>query len=790
MAGGSQPIVKDGYELLYYPDVHNDALQREGKAPVFYYLPNYVHIARKNGREDADFMFNMIRFACVQSQDTTVGVQGTQEVAGGVVTFTVSSAPPDHVLQDSQAQITAKFRASQDFFWGIRTDVQPDFRPVPIVSNITAVSNVSPLADGTVPMPVPVAAPAPGAGGNGASVPVPPGTPPGGPRGVTLAPAGLTRARMPAEQHLPRTWPASRGPTPGNLDPWFWRMQGQGAGSIDPMGQNAYSALLGAYPTAILWEAFHGTSSPIVVMQNLKIKMWAPMVEISIRGKWKKVFEHFSAAVSAHYLWASADIKAEFNNMRTSGDIEVLISVDPTIPGAGDINAMIDKRTDLVFEKFMAEAQKVIFEPPQPQVPPAEASSGGGLWGVGLALKYRHDNTELELNYHERREMAFLQETTISSSLEGMFEEMKHDPSAEKKYFLSVFLDDWPRKLGRVFKPVVNWTAQPVAFVSCQVGYPNTQGEIMWAGHPFQRTDPADSSWNIGFVQKTLADVSAPPAGWKPDLTYIKRRIHLSEPPSVQENPFNRVQVEMNTIDLDPEPNGSLINDVTIEVRADSAGTIDVGPITLGVLLEDAKQVVEVTLEPTDERGATLNKEQVKFSWHFADQDTPRYWTVFTGDQSMRPFYRYKVRVIVKGSLMTHGMEWESQWQATSGNGDLTVRVPLPDDADVAVRRDLPSFLTPGQDQPATNGVPASTGSGAPPPAAPRGDVPDGAYTVGGWTFSGREMPDAGAKAPPPSGQPDSRMQAPPSRSGPALNSKGTGYGEERSPFEDAAWHT
>jgi len=45
MAGGLQPIIKDGYELIYYPDVNNDALQNEGKPPVFYWLPNYVHIA-------------------------------------------------------------------------------------------------------------------------------------------------------------------------------------------------------------------------------------------------------------------------------------------------------------------------------------------------------------------------------------------------------------------------------------------------------------------------------------------------------------------------------------------------------------------------------------------------------------------------------------------------------------------------------------------------------------------------------------------------------------------------
>ncbi|UBV44111.1 hypothetical protein LAJ19_14985 (plasmid) [Deinococcus taeanensis] len=772
MAGGTQPIVKDGYELIYYPDVHNDALQREGKAPVFYYMPNFVHIARKNGREDGDFMFNLIRFSGVQDQETTVGAEEHREVAGGVVTFTVNSAPPDHVLRESQEQITAQFRASQDFFWGIRTNVPPVFRPVPIVSNITAVSNVSPLADGTVPVPAP-AAPTRGHGLSG----------------------GITRGTMPTQQTLPRTWPATKDASGGELGPWFWRLQGQGSGSIDPMGQNAYSALLGAYPTAILWQAFHGTSSPIVVMQNLKIKMWAPMVEIRIRGRWKKVFDHFSAAVHAHYLWASADIKAEFNNMRTNGDIEVEIAVDPTIPGAGDIQAMIDKRTDLVFEKFMAEAQKVIFEPPQPQVPPAEASSGGGPWGVGVALKYRHDNTELELNYHERREMAFLQETTISSSLEGMADEIKRDPNAEKKYFLTADLDGWPRKLGRVFKAVVNWTSQPVAFVSCQVGYPNQQGEIMWSGHAFQKSDSADASWSVGFSMKELTDVTRPPQDWAPDKTFIRRRIHLTEPPTPQESPFTRTQVEVNTIELDPEPNGTPMNDVTIEVRADSAGTINVGPITLGVQLEDTKQVVEVTLEPTDARGQPLNKEPVKFAWHFADQDTPRYWQVFTGDKNVRPFFRYRVRVIVKGSLTSRGMEWESVWQNTSGNGDFTVRVPLPDDPDVAVKRELPSFLTSG----AAPQVSAGTGStvSSPPPGSmvppSSRDLPAaGALDVGGWALGPqgeqRDTPEMNLDAPPPSGRRRDDVSRTQAGTKP-LKARGNGHATDDADTPFSGWH-
>lgn len=696
MAGGMQPIIKDGYELMYLPDVNNDALQREGKAPVFYWLPNQVAIARKGGRDDGDFLFNLIRFAGVQSADTHVGAQSNREVAGGVLTFTVTGAPPDHVLKQSQDQIIEQHRASGDYFWGIRTNVAPVFRPMIITSNTTSISNVSPLAHGGG---VPALTPAGSGGGPAPSGPAPAGPTPAGPAPAGPDGGGPPRAMIrasysPPRLLMPRTVPANRDPSAdSNLNPWYWNMFGQGAGSIDPMGTNAFSALLGAYPTQIMWSAFHGTASPVVVVQNYKLKMWAPMVEIRIDGKWKRIFEHFSAAASARYLWFKADIQAELNKMRVNGDITVNILVDPTIPGADKIQETIDKRTDLVFDKFMAEAQKVIFEPPQPQVQAAQASSGGGgifPWGVGVSLKYRRDETTLELHYHEKRQMAFLQDHTVSSSLSGMYEEMKKDPTAEKKYFLNVFMDDWPRKLGRIVKPVVNWKTDPVAFVAAQVGYPDTAGALMWTGHTFQKTDPEDATWKIGITQKPESEVASPPAGWKPDHTFVKRTLHFREPDT--SDPFVRVQVDKNVIELDPGPNGTPLNDVTLEVRADSAGKLDVGPVSLGVELETSKQRVEVTFEPTDDKGQSLNREPVKFQWGHDDQNQSRYWSVFTGDPSFRPFYRYKVRVIIKGSLTSKGEEWEGPWVEANGNGPLTVRVPMADDPGVQ-KRNLPSFL-------------------------------------------------------------------------------------------------
>lgn len=667
MAGGTQPIVHGGYNLLYLPDVNNYELQRSGQSPVFYWVPNQVRLARKDGPGTGDYLFNLIRFAGVQSAEGTVGADEDREVAGGVLTFTITGSPPDRVLEESQQKIIARFQASEDRYWGIRTNRPPIFRPAIITSNITTISNVSPSAKGKG---VPVNAKR-------------------GAKSKTLNFRTAGNIQPFQQQEMPKIVRSRDANDASNLDPWYWRMQGEGSGSIDPAGQNAFSALLGAYPTAILWESFHGTASPVIVMQNLKLKVWSPVVELSIKGDWSKIFTHFSTAAHGHYLWASVDIKAEFNNMRVSGDIEVDLKIDPTIPNGDRVLENIDKRSDLVFEKFMEEAKKVIFEPPQPKVEAAEASSGSGPWGVGLALKYRRDETHLKLEYHETRQLAYLQEHVISSSLAGMFEEISGDPDAEKKYFRTVYLDDWPRKLARLIKPVCAWQDGAVDFLSVQVGYPNTQGELMWEGHIFQETEAGDDSWKYRIQQKKLADVTNPPAGWKPDQTFVKRKVHLVEPPSAIEDPYFRLQVDRNQIELDPEPNGTALNDTALEVRADSAGRLAVGPIELGVVLQDNTQTVEVNLEPTDDRGRPLGREAVRFVWNYDDMDRDRLWTIFTADPEFRPFFRYQVRVLVKGTIFEPGKEWTGEWVETSGNGPITIAIPRPND-DGVVTRELP----------------------------------------------------------------------------------------------------
>jgi hypothetical protein len=734
------------YSIAYLPDRNNDELQRERKSPVFYYLPEKVRLARKGDR--GDYLFRHVHFVGV-FDESSIGIENG-EVQGGVLALTTTSRFPASVLKKSQDQLLAKFSGNNDKYWGIRTNVAPMFRMAPIVSNITVISNVAPSSDGSIPAD---------AGSGGAVVPGGGGSPsPNGGGAPSESGVPRTRAVM-REGSLAEPVLHGRGfRAPTALNPWAWKMEGQGPGSITG-GENAYAALIGAIPSEIIWAGFHGSFSPIVIAQHLTLPMWSQLMRVKITGKWKSIYNGFAGAASGSYLWFSADIKAEFNRLRMNGDLKVEVDIDGTAPGAQEMERAINQRIDVIVQQFTEIAKKVIFDPPPPKMEPAKAPSGGffsSLFGgsAGLALKARHDSTYVDLNYEETRYFRYLQPHTISSSMEGFFNEIKRDPNAEKKYFTRLVLGGLGRKITCFIKPVVNWpdkakqwVGEPVAFLSGQAGYPGEQGQIQWKPTTFQQSDPADTTFRPVFVERRKDEVQNAPAGWEPDRIFVKRKVHLLEPPGENEYPFTKVYVERNTIELDPEPNGTMTNDRILEVRADEAGTLDVGPVGLNVELQSTAEVVEVEFRAKGKRvdGTDRMDKSSRFRWSFADQNEPRYWRIFTGQLDFVPAYQYRVHVTVKGTIFSPGQAWSGPWVDGSGNGALMVAVPGPGDAGVVTRSLTSREIFLSQMVRAADGLPVGT------PGQPPADIPPiWAPTTGG----GNGVPVAGG-IPAPSVSPE-----------------------------------
>lgn len=674
------------YTLLYLPDRNNDILQAAGKPPVYYWVPGSVRLAQFG--DTGDYKFRHIHFVGILGEDTHVGVDEHAEVTGGLLSFTTTSRYPTHVLKQSQDQLLDKFRGDDDRYWGWRTEAAPMFRIAPIRSNTTAITNLAPGSNGTAPAEEVIT----------------------GVEGRSIVPESLSLVRHADLARRVKNG-ASRSIT--NLDAWAWEMQGQGPGSVTG-GENAYAGLIGSIPSDLVWAGFHGGASPIVVTQNMTLPMWSQEIWLKITGKWDRIFQHFSGHANARYMWFSADIKAEFNKLRINGGIKVEMAIDGTIPGADKMQDVIDKRIDMVYQQFMKEAAKIIFDPPQPNVEPAKAPSGGLFGsifggGAGLALKARIDQQAVDLFYEETRYHRYLQPNTISSSFRGLYNTIQANPEESKKYFTRHILGDINHKVRVITKPVVNWrdpskewVGDPVQFLSAEVGYPDAVGNIDWKAHPFQSTDSdATTQWIAEFAKRNLDEVANPPEGWTPDTLYVRRRIHLTEPSGITDNEFVRIFVEKNTIDLDPE-GGMPTTDKILEVRADSVGKLEVGPIDIDVTLSDDTQVITVEFQALGQTHDGHERPIVKFQWEHQNYDQSRFWEIFTGQKDFVPHYRYRVSVAVKGTLFTAGMAWSGPWEEGKGNGQLMIHIPRPGDTGVNQRS-----LTPREIALGTNNIKA-----------------------------------------------------------------------------------
>jgi hypothetical protein len=699
---GFEVISKQGYVVSFVPDSRNEERQAAGEPPIYYWLPKEVRMAQK---PNGDYKFAFVFFT---GDPPASGTAPSPEklTTGGMFSFSTTAGLPPEVYREVQEELLARCRGKDTPYWGWRTPAAPQITFIPIVSNTTSLSTLSPNGNGEVPAPVPNRGP--------------------GPRQFEMV-------HHPRDVKLPPTVPVNASPRGGDLDQWYVNLSGQGSGAIVPDADNAYGGLIGSYPAAILWTSFHGGQSVVNVYQHMKIKVCSPVAHLILRGEASSIQTHFSAAAHAGGLFWAADIQAQFNDLRKRNVITAEVRVDRSIPGAEKLEEELNKRQDMVLGKFMEWAQKAIFDPAPFSEKPAEAHGGFLGFGGGGAFKFRQDRTNIKLEYDEKRVWVYTQDYAISGQMTGLHDVIKADPSAEKKYFTKVFMGDFGKTVCRSIKAVVNWpdpvrkwAGEPVAFLSAQVGYPVAAGGIGWSPpHLFQASDPPDSVFNTTTAMKQKSDVTNPPAGWEPDKTFVKRKIHFNEPPSDLENPFARIQVEKNEVDLDPGPNGTLTNEGVLEVRVDEVGRLAVGPIMLDRML-DPNEVIEVTFQADGKRSNGAERPPVKFSWKPADLDTERVWMIFTGDATYIPKYSYQVRVIQRGTSTQRGKQWFGPWVPGAGNGPLIATVPYIDDPGVTVVREVGDAATKPYPPPTSGG-----GNGAPPPTSGGRDLDLGGYRFG-----------------------------------------------------------
>lgn len=154
-----------------------------------------------------------------------------------------------------------------------------------------------------------------------------------------------------------------------------------------------------------------------------------PDAGATVRIKGDRVFEHFSSALDISYngffYGGSAKIEAAWDSLQRSGDITVEYDNLQSLPQ--DQQKIL---TDLV-ATFTQQGMKLLFDQifaPMPAVAPAQAKSGGGIFGgANFAMKWQKKTDSINLSTHIQFRGTTWLKDTMDISLAALFGDL--DPS-------------------------------------------------------------------------------------------------------------------------------------------------------------------------------------------------------------------------------------------------------------------------------------------------------------------------------------------------------------------------
>jgi len=628
---------KDGqsYQLQIYPDYFNNELRDAGKPMHFYYKPDAPRMAQY---ADGTYKFSFIKFEGVLTADDSIDSPGAQtEVAGGVLAFTSTFKIPDDVIENALTQLKANCindaKYSTDSRWRMANGMpDPELGVVPIVSDLCAVSN--------------------------------------------LSNAGAIK------------------PANGD-DPWLCQVEGTNydtsikddkgnviaTGTTNPVGENAYTIMLGQYPAAILQQAFKGASSPIFVSNRLQHCFYMDAFHAEIHADFNMVFTYFSAQLKAKFLWAQADLQAAYSDLEKQGALTYSITMNGMVL-TPDQQKAYQAQTDKVYEKIQDWLSQTMLTvtPPKPDEAKAADTGGGGLFGflsggsgVSLAMKFEKDIVNESMHFTQDISETYLEYNPIQADMSGLANLMGNDPKNVSKYFQTVHLDEAFTKVHVVAsKPNVYWpsadgkTGDPINQIDLEISYPDSKGNYVTKVSGFCMANLSapkspdlksmiwditnkDSFFIVDFARNDGAD------GTDTNTIKVKKTVHYSEDPRVEVT--DPVVVEEET------------NDHIVVISANTLGTLRIKPIRLDTDLPSEKIEVIVTI--------TKDNQQPKpISFNKANASLDQEYLAITSQTDGAINWNYQVEVVIKGTFPKPALRWTGPIIKRTGSGTLMVSVP------------------------------------------------------------------------------------------------------------------
>ena len=621
------------YSILWLPDKNNDKLREANEPMVFYYLLDRSRLARDT---DDHYKFHLQKFSGVMDPDKNIGSPGYAEVAGGYLNFSTTMKIPEEVIKVLRNKFKSKVMEQYEnhpLLKFLDDMPEPNFRPAPITNSVTKLHTVSKRDNGSS-----------GSSGNGQG-------------------------------------------SGKNIPAWGWDVQGAGKGSLNPLGTNAFSAMLGQFPVQLLEGAAKSGESNLTVENHLTYNAWAPVASIEVEGDWEAVYNHFSAAFGYDGWFTQADVQAEVNNLEKNGTIEVTVEYNDAFINKEQANKY-EAAGDEIAQKFLKIAKESILNKEKPEVEAAKTNDGNKwLPNRQFSMKARFDKSSLSLNYEKKIEKKIERKSVQKTTLTGLYDEIKENEDAKDRYFSTVYLEEGFQKVHVVASSNANWGGEneegdPINQLNIEVGYPDSEGEIIWKPTARFRDDPSDkelskdgavASWTDKTKERIYVfdftkheDIEGRDSG----AIDIRKTVSFKEDPRVKVDEITQTQTKTDHI---------------LEVRAETAGHLGVGPISIDRPLNNDQITVLLTV-----RAEGVPEKTFKFTK--SNQDQPRHFDAWYESPEDIPPYEYRVEVVVEGKTFAQApLRWEGDWIEETGGGPLSAAIPsVPSD----IQEKLQSYLS------------------------------------------------------------------------------------------------
>jgi len=623
------------HAFTIYPDKENAALAAAGKAQHYYFMPSAPRLAKHSNGYD---MFHTQVFSGIMDNSKNIGEDGYSELAGGVLSFTATMAPPDGVIDKLRESLKAVLTGHSNDHYNLSGD---DFKlgPIPLKTNNTVLHSLN-----------------------------------------------YSNSSKSAE-----------GETSDNPDAWAFEIQGAGASTIDVFGKSAYTVMMGRRPISLLTASAKSGTSQITLENHLTFDVWTLASRISITGYWDKIASHFSRQASGGVSWLRVNAADEVNKLIEDGAVKVKIDF-----GAGLEETRkedIEKAADLVADKIFAMVEKKLaqagtsVEEEKAKLPKSAGKMVKlfkmNFWaGLSVAINRKKDIFQGEFTYDKEVNETVVRSNVISAQMEGVFEQASQDEAAMEAYFSQVFMEEAFGKIHVIASANANWplengTGDPIHAMKIQIGYPDSEGSIVWKAAGRFKDGASDGP----LTDKTHAAIwteATKNRVYVFDFTrhdqeeegndetiYVRKTISLKENPDVA---VNEITEEYSSIDH------------LLEVRAESSGQLNVGPFDLSMPIPEGDKQISVVVRVKTE---SFGEKSYRFNGKAEEGDKAyRVWYASPDDIES---YDYKCEVTVKGKRFGQAsLNWESDWETGTGSGPLDITIPEPSEE---IQDKLDSYL-------------------------------------------------------------------------------------------------